>query len=76
MTDFATSTAPARSGRKFKHSLLLSLIAFAGGIGASWWLADSYGWLEADTPVAAPAQPAPAVTGIVPPAPLTAPVLP
>lgn len=69
MTDFASSTAPARGGMKFKHILLLSLIAFAGGIGVSWWLADSYGWLDADTPVAAPASDTPAVMNVAPTAP-------
>jgi nucleotide-binding universal stress UspA family protein len=73
MTEFATSAAPARSGMRFKHILLLSFIAFAGGIGASWWLADSYGWLETNAPVA-PA--APAVTSVAPPAPLVAPLAP
>ena len=63
MTDFATSAAPIRSGMRFKHILLLSLIAFAGGIGASWWLADRYGWLGADTPAATSV---PAVTSVVP----------
>ena len=69
MTDFATSAAPARSGMKFKHMLLLSVIAFAGGIGASWWLADSYGWLDADAPaVTSP-------TAVTPAAPLAAPLV-
>ena len=53
MSDFATSAAPTRSGMRFKHILLLSVIAFGGGIGASWWLADRYGWLEQDLPARA-----------------------
>ena len=61
MTDFSTSAAPARSGMRFKHILLLSVIAFGGGIGASWWLANNYGWLGADAPLAS-AAPAPAKT--------------
>ena len=62
MTDFATSAAPPRGGMRFKHILLLALIAFGGGIGASWWLADSYGWLGGDAPLASVA-PAPAKAG-------------
>lgn len=63
MTDFSTSAAPARSGMRFKHILLLSVIAFGGGIGASWWLANSYGWLGSDAPLAsaAPAKSEPTV---------------
>ena len=74
MTEFATSAAPTRSGMKFKYILLLSLLAFAAGIAASWWLADRFGWLEADlaaqtAPVAAPQAPNVAV----PPAAVAAP---
>jgi Mitochondrial inner membrane protein len=59
MTEFATSAAPSRGGMRFKYILLLSLLAFAAGIAASWWLADRFGWLEPDlaaqtSPVAAP----------------------
>lgn len=49
MTEFATSAASPRGGMKFKHILLLSILAFVGGIGASWWLANSYGWIGAET---------------------------
>jgi Mitochondrial inner membrane protein len=73
MTEYATSAAPPRGGMRFKHILLLSLIAFVGGIGASWWLADSYGWLGTDAPVATPT---PAVASVAPSAPLIAPLLP
>jgi Mitochondrial inner membrane protein len=66
MTDFSTSAAPARSGMRFKHILLLSVFAFGGGIGASWWLADNYGWLASDAPLASaapvPAKADPALT--------------
>lgn len=59
MTDFATSAAPPRGGMRFKHILLLAVVAFGGGIGASWWLADSYGWLGSEAPLTS-AAPAPA----------------
>lgn len=75
MTDFATSAAPPRGGMRFKHILLLAVVAFGGGIGASWWLADSYGWLGSDAPLAS-AAPAPAKVGPSPDpaAPLVAPL--
>jgi hypothetical protein len=51
---------------RFKHILLLSVFAFGGGIGASWWLADNYGWLASDAPLASaapvPAKADPALT--------------
>lgn len=58
MTEFATSSASPRGGIKFKHILFLLLIAFGGGAGLSWWLADRYGWLDSD-PVAVAASTAP-----------------
>ncbi len=75
MTDFATSAAPTRGGMRLKHILLLAVIAFGGGIGASWWLADNYGWLGSDAPLAS-AAPAPAKAGPspVPAEPLIAPL--
>jgi Mitochondrial inner membrane protein len=60
MTEFATSTAPTRGGVRFKHIALLLLFAFVGGAGASWWLADRYGWFDADQPAVAPAPTLPA----------------
>ncbi len=56
MTEFATSSGSPRGGMKFKHILLLLILAFGGGAGLSWWLADRYGWLDAD-PVAGTAAP-------------------
>ncbi len=56
MTEFATSSGSPRGGMKFKHILLLLILAFGGGAGLSWWLADRYGWLDAD-PVAVTAAP-------------------
>lgn len=50
MTDFATNAATPRSGVRFKYIALLLFVAFAGGAGASWWLADEYGLLGGDTP--------------------------
>lgn len=74
MTEFATSAAPTRGGMKFKHILLLSLLAFAAGIAASWWLADRFGWLEADLPAqTAPAAPPQTSNVAAPPAALVPP---
>ncbi|HEV7232669.1 MAG TPA: hypothetical protein VGN36_00390 [Sphingorhabdus sp.] len=71
MTEFATSAAPSRGGMRFKHIALLSITAFAGGIGASWWLANEYGWFGSDMPAAGQTMP---VT-TTPLAPSPAPVL-
>lgn len=73
MSDYTTAPPPARGGVKFKHVLFLLLFAFVGGGGATWWLADKYGYLEPKTvaPVAAPetAPLAPAnVAPVLPPA--------
>lgn len=51
MSDFQTTTAASRGGMKFKHIMLLLLVAFAVGGVATWWLARTYGVL---TPPAAP----------------------
>lgn len=53
MTEFANNSTAPRGGMKFKHILLLIFLAFGGGAGLSWWLADRYGWLEGDLAVAA-----------------------
>ena len=50
MSDFQTTTAGARGGMKFKHIMLLLLVAFAVGGVATWWLAGTYGVLT--TPAA------------------------
>lgn len=62
MTEYG-STAPApRGGVKFKHIALLALLAFGGGAGATWWVADRYGWLD-EAPVGAQEAPSGAVAG-------------
>ncbi|MGB5077122.1 MAG: hypothetical protein WBO17_06555 [Sphingorhabdus sp.] len=55
MTDYSMAPPPARSGVKFKHILILLLIAFAGGGTATWWMAREYGYLS--KPTAAPVVP-------------------
>lgn len=45
MSDYSTAQSASSSGMKFKHFILLLLIAFAGGAAATWWLADSFGIL-------------------------------
>jgi Mitochondrial inner membrane protein len=76
MTEFANGPAPTHGGVRFKHIALLLLLAFVGGAGASWWLADHYGWLEADqpvaTPVSSPASSQPAAPLVAGPAPASA----
>lgn len=76
MTEFATSAAPPRGGMRFKHILLLAIIAFGGGIGASWWLADNYGWFGPEAPVASTAAAPKAAASPAPVAPLVAPLTP
>lgn len=73
MNEFATSTAPRRSGVKFRTLLLLLILAFAGGAAGSWWFADRYSWLEAEARVAAPAPSANTLAPAAPAAPLLAP---
>ena len=73
MSDYTTASPPTRGGVKFKHILILLLFAFVGGGGATWWLADKYGYLEPKTvaPVVAPetAPLAPAnIAPVLPPA--------
>ncbi len=53
MNDFPTANSASRGGLKFKHIMLLLLLAFAGGGLATWWLADKYG--GSTPPVAADA---------------------
>jgi hypothetical protein len=43
MNDFPTANSGSRGGLKFKHIMLLLLLAFAGGGVATWWLANKYG---------------------------------
>jgi hypothetical protein len=70
MSDFGMTQPASRSGFKFKHIMLLLLLAFVGGAIATWWLASEYGYLDSDE--AAPAAPiivggnAPSVTGMAP----------
>jgi hypothetical protein len=73
MTEFATSAAPVRGGVRFKHIVLLLLFAFVGGAGASWWLADRYGWGDMEASSADNSATAPnAVASTEPVAPLIA----
>lgn len=45
MSEYQTAQATSRGGMKFKHIMLLLLLAFAGGGVVAYWLADSYGVL-------------------------------
>jgi len=45
MSDYQTAQSTSRGGMKFKHIMMLLLVAFAGGGVATWWLANSYGVL-------------------------------
>ena len=73
MSDFQTATAGARGGMKFKHIMLLLLVAFAVGGVATWWLARTYGVL---TPVAATDATEPSSAMAAPPSGNVAPALP
>jgi hypothetical protein len=50
MSDYATTQTAPRTGMKFKHVLIMLLIAFIGGGVAVWWLADEYGYLDRAIP--------------------------
>lgn len=56
MSDYSTASAASRGGMKFKHMMLLILLAFAGGGVATYWLADSYGFLTPAAEVPAEAE--------------------
>jgi len=45
MSDYSSAQSAMRGGMKFKHFMLLLLVAFTGGGAATWWLADSFGIL-------------------------------
>jgi hypothetical protein len=53
MSDYGMTQPAPRGGVKFKHILLLLLFAFVGGGVATWWLANEYGFLDPQAPVAA-----------------------
>lgn len=70
MSDYGMTPPASRGGVKFKHILLLLLLAFAGGGIATWWLADEYGFLDQPEPVTAnPAPLATSMAPLLPPAP-------
>ena len=45
MSDYPTAQSASAGRMKFKHFMLLLLVAFTGGAAATWWLADSFGIL-------------------------------
>lgn len=45
MNDYPTAQSASAGRMKFKHFMLLLLLAFTGGAAATWWLADSFGIL-------------------------------
>ena len=70
MNEFTAVQPAPRAGLKFKHLSILTLLAFAGGGVATWWLASEYGYLDnsVDIPAAATqsATTAPAVGPLAP----------
>lgn len=55
MNEHAMAAAPSTGGMKFKHILLLLLVAFIAGIIGAGWLAKSYGYWDGNfTAEAAP----------------------
>jgi hypothetical protein len=46
MSDYAATQTAPRTGMRFKHVLIMLLIAFVGGGVAVWWLANEYGYLD------------------------------
>lgn len=70
MSDYATTQTAPRTGMRFKHVLIMLLIAFVGGGAAVWWLADEYGYLDQVGPAAIessqPQTPAPIAGNMAP----------
>lgn len=74
MTDFQTATTNSRGGLKFKHIMLLILLAFVGGCIVAYLVADKYGLLtRSDAPVAAVTSSAGPVGNMAPVDPAVAP---
>ncbi|MEP7349752.1 MAG: hypothetical protein ABI668_07340 [Sphingorhabdus sp.] len=46
MNDYAMAAPPPRGGMKFKHILILLLIAFVGGVVGTGWLANRLGYWD------------------------------
>ncbi len=46
MNDYAMAAPPPRGGMKFKHILILLLLAFVGGIIGAGWLANRLGYWD------------------------------
>jgi hypothetical protein len=46
MNDYAMAAPPSRGGMKFKHILILILLAFVGGIIGAGWLANRLGYWD------------------------------
>lgn len=46
MNDYAMAAPPPRGGMKFKHVLILLLLAFVGGIIGAGWLANRLGYWD------------------------------
>lgn len=62
MNDYAMAAPPSRGGMKFKHILILLLIAFVGGVIGTGWLANRLGYWDGDFALDASAVPEVAVT--------------
>ncbi len=67
MNDYAMAQPPSRGGMKFKHILILLLVAFLAGIVGAGWLAKNLGyWDGSFTNEAAPAAEVTAVPAVAP----------
>ncbi len=64
MNDYAMAAQPPRGGMKFKHILILLLVAFVGGILITGWLANRFGYWDGELV----SQPAPAPKALARPA--------
>jgi hypothetical protein len=57
MNDYTMAAPPSRGGMKFKHILVLLLIAFIGGIVGAAWLANRLGYWDGNFTAEAAAAP-------------------
>jgi hypothetical protein len=67
MNDYAMAAPSPRSGMKFKHILIMLLLAFVGGIIGAGWLANRLGYWDGNFTLETAAVPKTAAVPVIPP---------